>query len=327
MSIYKDLYEYYSRLSDLPNDNRLKIKIEYIIKNLKYIENSKSQKIKSSYMNNLKLQSELYLSNIVTKDSLNDFWNEPYSNTYNFERTSNNILKKILPFTIIFFPESYSRVDNQTLYIIMDGINCLTIRLIYSMNKIRVIIDKLSTCSISGTQLLENLEYMIRNYIKEAETIDIVDESIIRWNSVNISLAYLFILVKGYSWYNSIGYIQSNFVEQQMEWNIIRNLSLFEHLNNITKTDWNKFITKSDYPISYNDTIQFKNNKIHPYYYDLISQKFDLDTSVTNICSIIYTHIKNKFILEKSIIELYIIILNFCFCKIDYFFILEKSLY
>jgi hypothetical protein len=73
-------------------------------------------------------------------------------------------------------------------------------------------IDNLYKCNISGSQVLNMLE----NFCRQSEITKIVlsdTSNIIFCNKIKISLAYIYLLATGQSWYNKLGYINEFYIE------------------------------------------------------------------------------------------------------------------
>lgn len=75
-----------------------------------------------------------------------------------------------------------------------------------------------------GTELLEIIELLAQ--YKNIPKIILEDQSSVKFGNYDLDLATLLILTKGKSWYNSMGYFQSNFENEKREWELIRKRSL-----------------------------------------------------------------------------------------------------
>jgi len=97
-----------------------------------------------------------------------------------------------------------------------DGQFCLKI----SFYENEIIVYKLEKCNANGTLLL-NLVEKIAEKMPNYRLITLIDDSKINTKckydgaSLAIDLATLKILTKGMSWYNSLGYVSSNFEEEK----------------------------------------------------------------------------------------------------------------
>jgi len=81
-----------------------------------------------------------------------------------------------------------------------------------SKTQTNLYIDNLYKCNISGSQVLNMLE----NFCKQSEITKIVlsdTSNIIFCNKIKISLAYIYLLATGQSWYNKLGYINKFYIE------------------------------------------------------------------------------------------------------------------
>jgi hypothetical protein len=83
---------------------------------------------------------------------------------------------------------------------------------------------------VSGTNLLKKIDELVEK-IPKIEYIELRDGSTININNVDIDLAFLKILTKGKSWYNSLGYVSSNYSKEILHNNKLRNTHLIEVLN------------------------------------------------------------------------------------------------
>jgi hypothetical protein len=73
-------------------------------------------------------------------------------------------------------------------------------------------IDNLYKCDISGSQVLNMLE----NFCRQSGIFKIVlsdTSNIVFCNKIKISLAYIYLLATGQSWYNKLGYINEFYIE------------------------------------------------------------------------------------------------------------------
>jgi hypothetical protein len=108
-----------------------------------------------------------------------------------------------------------------------DGdIECLRLAICYDKNNIlRIYIDELNKCSLSGSKILENLELLCDSFAKEIEYIEFSDASNVNLfnnESYSIELSTLRILSRGESWYNSLGYYSNDNISDRQSWNILR---------------------------------------------------------------------------------------------------------
>lgn len=118
--------------------------------------------------------------------------------------------------------------------IILNGVFCVKFYIYENI----IIIDDIAKCNISGTETLKRIEVFSREVGIEA--ISLSDKSVIEWNNFRISLSTLNILSKGESWYNSLGYLQTNYIKEKEDWQILCDLtmqSLFDLIKTITEKD------------------------------------------------------------------------------------------
>ena len=112
-----------------------------------------------------------------------------------------------------FDPEIFNIVEEENCYIIStkDGKQCLKL----SFNRKTIKVIDLDKCGSNGTFLLKKLEEYARSV--GIEKIKLLDGSLIRTDclddfgeEISINLAFLKLLTKGKSWYNSLGYLSSD---------------------------------------------------------------------------------------------------------------------
>jgi hypothetical protein len=133
----------------------------------------------------------------------------------NFFTSDSYVVKKSAMFPDIF--EIYTTNDE----------GCLTLKI----NDNNIHVYYLSKCGEhTGTSLLEKIDELARsmpniNYIK------LDDKSSIYINDYEIKLAVLKILTKGISWYNSLGYFSSNYENEKLHNEQLRNTPLIDILN------------------------------------------------------------------------------------------------
>lgn len=232
------------------------------------------------------------------------------------------VITKISNHVDYYFKDHKKYIFEGRLYIKYNNITCLII--IVEDNKL--IIGGLKKGLLSGTRLLKNILDLIYQNIDEIDLIYLGDESTITLtvNTINkekyiLSLAHLHILVKGKSWYNSCGFFQENYLEQFEEWNIIRNMKLIDCLNSIKKDN---YVENGNFQAAHSRFTYFvkfdENGSLLRSYYLLIESIFDVNLTVSDICTLIYNDIKSNIITDFKIFDIYILILNLCSSKINY---------
>lgn len=326
--IFEKIHKYYITLSDNYMDNRIKIRIEMIVKYLHYAAHRKMFQLNTS--NNYRE----YIKKIttITEEKLTCFEENPYKNTFEFENTPHKILMSIYDSVKVFFTNSTKRYHNDKIFIYFGDIKCIEFYVIYYNNNVIGHLDWLEKSTLfdmSGPQLLENLESLLKTVAKAIEVISFEDQSTITWKIKEeyiISLAYLHILCKGQSWYNSLGFFQTNYVKEKEEWNNLRLMSLRDCLDSINKEDYYGIGNNYHSCIRDADNIVFVDNTIHPKYYEIIASVFNLEKSVADVCTTIYAHIKNKLDIDEELSKIYILILRLCFSKIIYDDVLKKRI-
>ena len=211
------------------------------------------------------------------------------------------LINKIYNYVDTYFEDHIKYIINDTLYIKYDKINCL----ILNVNDDKLIISGLKKEKLSGTILLKRISELIYQNVHEINLIYLGDQSIITLSLNTIfkekyilSLAHLHILVKNKSWYNSCGFFQKNYLEQYEQWNRIRNMSLIDCLDSITKDNYienDNFIAAHrnfTYFVKFEETGHLKRE-----YYLKIGAIFDLNLKISTVCSVIMMILKRILLL------------------------------
>jgi hypothetical protein len=122
----------------------------------------------------------------------------------------------------VFTPDFFNVIKKNDEYDISskDGQFCLKI----SFYENEIIVYKLEKCNTNGSLLLNLVEKFAEKFAEKMPNyrfITLIDDSKINTKckddeaSLGIDLATLKILTKGMSWYNSLGYVSSNFEEEK----------------------------------------------------------------------------------------------------------------
>ena len=139
---------------------------------------------------------------------------------------------------------------------------------------------------MSGIFILDKIKNLLLE-INEVHNILLDDHSKIELGPHIILLGFYRILYKGESWYNSLGYFHNNFDEQIKEWEILRNRTFFNCIDEIKK-----YFTYKKYLCC--DYFEYDNNIIN-----IIALKFNIIVKDDNFNDII------NLIIEWSINEWY----------------------
>ena len=139
-----------------------------------------------------------------------------------FEIIENALIKNI----DIFFPQSNKKEEEDYLISVFYDKECVNFYL-YNEKYIYIKIEQINKCNYSGTQILENIEFLAKGTSSSIKSIKLDDASNVMINKkLKISLKYLYILSKGESWYNSLGYYSIDHKKNKEEWNILRNKNM-----------------------------------------------------------------------------------------------------
>ena len=239
-----------------------------------------------------------------------------------------------------FINRVYSTIDNffpelerkRISHIINDGeVNielfyrgyCLEINL--DKNEPFLYIISLQKCGYSGTKILENLE-LYANSIDEVKYIKLEDASHIALfgqDEYAIPLYYLHILAKGQSWYNTLGYKQSMYDEEKLQWDQLRRQPMFLMFEKFMVIDYSDHDAKDaieilsrmyNRNISINECILF----IKQIWFDIYNQDISIQR-VSTVYSMIYVVIKSKNIdLKDNIKVAFYLLLTLMFPFINY---------
>ncbi len=125
-----------------------------------------------------------------------------------------------------------------------------------------IYISTLTKCNISGTEILKKIEKLAK-YIPGITKITCLDGSVIMkkcgTKEKMLSLAYLKLLTKGQSWYNSLGYVSDNYEEE---------LAHNAEIINMPSKDFFEKIGKPG-------IIPFDNLTVQQYFIELLKPKYE----------------------------------------------------
>ena len=130
----------------------------------------------------------------------------------------------------IYFGEDCSYSEENKYLTIFNRGECL--RLLINDDE-NVTISQLNKCKYKGVENLEKIENMCLHL--DVEYLYLEDQSNIEFQGYNINLGLLSILSKGDSWYNSLGYKQTNYKKEKLKWNSLRKNSIRDLYGDILK--------------------------------------------------------------------------------------------
>lgn len=155
------------------------------------------------------------------------------------EKICNNLYSNLY----IKFPKSFKSTLNEnndnSIIIYDNNILCVDFGILFDGTYYNIFINELNKCSMSATDILENLEFLCFLYAKEIRYIFFSDASNIQlFNNPNylIEFSTLRILSRGESWYNSLGFYSKDHCYDKNIWfnlrlkkNIISLLNSLSH--------------------------------------------------------------------------------------------------
>lgn len=167
----------------------------------------------------------------------------------------NNILKKVKE----VFPESIYHIeydeDYNKLTVSINKTECFKLEI----SEYYIYVIHINQCGIvSGTDLIKKIDKLAEK-IPKIKYIELRDGSNIKINNIEIDLAFLKILTKGESWYNSLGYVSNEYNEEKTENEKLRNTPLIEVLDLCKPILINEFEDYIDFFEDYID-ISIENN-------------------------------------------------------------------
>lgn len=184
-------------------------------------------------------------------------------------------------------------------------------------------ISNLNRCGFSGTHILERID-LLAMHVK-ANSIYLDDQSSIPFGDIRLDFGVLNILVKGKSWYNSMGYFQVDYEKEKNVWDIIREytlLELFKEMKNIPYSQY-KAINKGFFTDGMEFFADMNGTHVDEFtYYHLIEELiyylrsvFDVNTEMKTLMLEMYIVAKSDSILDDDK------------AKIDYFLLLSSISY
>ena len=105
---------------------------------------------------------------------------------------------------------------------------CLIIGLeIDDLSNYYIYVYSISKCNISGTHSLKLLDELLP-MIPSIKYITLYDQSYIKIRKISISLAMIFMMSEGKTWYNKLGYYQNTYIEDKKNWDEINNMNFYD---------------------------------------------------------------------------------------------------
>ena len=132
--------------------------------------------------------------------------------------------------------------DNNLYTIKLNNLKCLELTISIEDDEIQIIgLDK---CYSTGRKLLDLVEKLSKKL--GITKISLLDVSKIQTDcELSIDLGYLKILTNGISWYNSLGYVSSEFEEERRQNSEILQMPLIAAINEATQILINNFLSKN----------------------------------------------------------------------------------
>lgn len=291
VDIFEILWNHYQFASP-----KMRMKIESIVNTLQEINYDGHLHFSIPYES---LQLSIDDEMIISDSMIVDFCKNSYPNKFKFGSSLKDKLKDIYQYVDLFFP-GCEKENDQGLYIniFMDESECLSFLFAYDHEYgLICYIAKLGkTSSLSGSQILRSLELLLKAYADDVDYIELCDVSRIELDTKNvIPLSYVFIFVKGHSWYNSLGFYQKNYEKEKESWSMIRNKSFVEFLEDC------EFQVKIDRKLELKQFI---------YHSTILKSLFSEDMPISDIFTTVYLCFKNNIRIDESIVDSYIYLLS-----------------
>lgn len=205
--------------------------------------------------------------------------------------------------------------------------NCLSFYLIKDKESdlFHVDLDYIQKCLYSGSSSLEKLECLLKFTSSKIVYVKLYDASVITWKvfisdmnkevEIKLSLQSLYILSKGMSWYNSLGYFENNYKENKDRYHYFGNMSMKDYLNFMLTTTQEPF---KNFLYSQTNIIKEYSkamiSSLLSLYVPMIEELCDLNHSVNGLCCLIHTHIKSSDLLSftQKEVNTYLAVLDLC---------------
>jgi len=243
--------------------------------------------------------------------------------------------EKILSLIKFYFNTEDYDLDEEGNFNVRNNGHCLTFTLDNEKDIIFFAIKNLNRCKISGSKTLERLELLAR--CVGIKYLQLEDQSYIN-STYEIDLAFISILAKGESWYNSVGYKQINYDEESLKWDQLRSKKfndVVKYLEFFTYSQWmekrfersgssgdewfddglylysqyiDEEITEDNFLKKLSESIIFVKQSCQ----DII--EYDIGTA----SGIIYVGIKDKKLLDESLILPYYLYITLCKYLVTY---------
>lgn len=219
------------------------------------------------------------------------------------------ILRKIN----LFYEYDDIKIENEVEFQLYNsGKIFLSFQIYSEHDEYCIYIHYLQKSKYSGKQILERLEYFVKyiNFNLGEEytiyTIQLNDESnIIIWDKYYTPLWFIYILQKGESWYNSLGYHDKEHKKNKLRWDelLSNNISvIFGAILNVDQNKFNKFLKHN-----FKDFKLIINSKVIDDIKITFGQKFEIEIeevekiNIKLMFSMLYLSYKTKLNDEISI--------------------------
>ena len=179
----------------------------------------------------------------------------------------------------MFFPNTESETKIDYVHVKNNGVKILIFTYHMTDDEFMVKVEEINrTNEYPGSIILENFELFVREGIKKSYKICLTDASRIEKNGFKFPLSTMYILVHGHSWYNSKGYHSRAHSREKIRWDQFRKTKPSFDDQNIIDVWYEKFNTDIN------------------------------DMTISLICSLILTNLKNK--KDNKYLEIYSLIIT-----------------
>lgn len=289
MDIYKKLNDECERTTNYIE----KIKISKIISELQYIEKSGNYSHEKT--------KELCYDGLIYKKDIYKFIKYPYKNT-------NDFVDYLEEYNFDLYMKAKKEFNECNVFYSKKNVNIL------NCVKFRVLFENgdliMKIICLQNTKFISALKNFIKDYFHDINYISLIDDSVVEWKNQTINLSILSILSDGKSWLNFQDFFQDNYEKEKKLWDLIRNKSMKEYLEEILKT------YEKDYIL--HDNLDFKDELKKNEILVKISKIFNLKGTVGDFFKIIFDDIKKDKDISEEEIGLYFEIIKFCSFRIKY---------
>lgn len=179
-----------------------------------------------------------------------------YRSTSKLSTITDEITENILFHCSLYFPGHDIYIYDSRIIIEWKGSKCLHFSLIGFEDNFAISVLYIQKHSLSGRDILERLELLLKENIRDVKAIYLTDDSEFKWKKYHIGLSGFYILVHGETWYSSLGYKSKTYELEKQLWDQKRQTPL-----------------KDIIPCTVSG--------------------FDAESSIANICRLIYAKMKN----------------------------------